>query len=143
MNLAARFGIVVLLTLSSMSATAESGKSNLEEIGQALLPFAQVLHDSGQILGKVAGERRELTVIADAALKLALEIEEQEKKGRHGTLTQQDLKNLSIRADALAQLIKQLQFDYSGQIGKQLSTILDSATDVKSIGVGGSDLGAS
>ena len=124
MQVIARLGIVVLMTLLGMNSAAESSQADFAKIGQQLQRYARDLRDvekSMQVHARttmpeglnkdqeaiLAAQRRDLEATAAAALELAIQIENRESKARGRTLTRADMDSLGVAAHALTERINQ------------------------------------
>jgi uncharacterized protein (DUF1501 family) len=122
MQVLARLWIVVLLTLPGMISDAESREPDFAKIGQQMQRYARDLRDVGKSIQaharttmpaglnkdqevSLVAQRRDLEAAADAALKLAIQIENRELKARERTLTRADMVSLDVPAHALTERI--------------------------------------
>jgi hypothetical protein len=122
MRIQSRFGLVVLMTLSSSSASSASRQADFAKIAEQLQGYAGELRGVGRSMqiharaampggldksqeARLAAERRELEVTAEAALRLAGEIGNRERKARGGALTRADMETLGMPARALLERI--------------------------------------
>ena len=124
MQVLTRLGMVLLTALSSMNSASQPKPTDFTRIAQQLQLCARDLRDVGRSMQahartpmlerlskdqetSLTAERRDLEATADAALKLAMQIDHRENKARAKTLTRADMDSLGVAAHALTARVNQ------------------------------------
>jgi hypothetical protein len=124
MQLMLRLGMVALMTFPGMISAAEPGPTGAPASGQQLQQYARDLRDVGKSMqaharttipegldknqaARLAAQRRDLEKTADAALKLAIQIEDRERKSPGKALAQADIDGIGGAAQSLTERINQ------------------------------------
>ena len=122
MQLMLRLGMVALMTFPGMISAAEPGPTGAPASGQQLQQYARDLRDVGKSMqaharmtipegldknqaARLAAQRRDLEKTADAALKLAIQIEDRERKSPGKVLTRADMDSIGGAAQSLTERI--------------------------------------